>query len=111
MFVISDKIKQRLEFLNISQAELSDMVETLPATISNLVNNKMKMIPLDLLYKVCKVLNLSIEQVIVDNKKIDKEKLYPTQQQLIIEIKELSYELSEKISQLEYVKNVYDKNN
>lgn len=87
------------------------MVGTFPATISNLINNKIKMVPLDLLYKICKTLNLSIEQVIIDNEKIDKEKLYPTQQQLIIEIKELSYELSEKIAQLEYVKNIHDKDN
>ncbi len=110
MFIISDKIKQRLEFLNISQSELSEIVETAPATISNLINNKIKMIPLDLLYKICKTLNLSIEQIIIDNEKVDKEKLYPTQQQLIIEIKELSYELSEKVAQLEYVKNMFDKN-
>ena len=68
MFVYNqERIKERLEIQNLTQAQLSEMVGVSQSTLSQIFSGRQKTVNLDTIYKICKILNLKINEIIIDD--------------------------------------------
>lgn len=89
MFIINTElIKEKMDNKNLTGAIMAEKLNITPGAFSILVNNKGQSINLEHAFKICKLLDLKIEDIIIDNK------ISHTSQDLLNEI----YYLTEKLN-------------
>ncbi len=82
MFIFNDQlIKERLEEKGLSQAEFGEKVGLKPASVTRMLQNKQKTISLEIAYEVCKLLNIKIDELIID----DNPNSYKIEEQITLD--------------------------
>ena len=63
--MIKSKLKVLLAENEITQQQLADKIGTRQATISNICNNNIKQIPVDIVNNICKLFNCDISDIFI----------------------------------------------
>lgn len=107
MFAINEYyIKSVMNEKGITQGELAQKVNTNEATISLLLRNKQETINLELVYKICQVLGLKINEFIIEKSDPNKK---TTEDEVLMELHK-SIERAYQVSKLhQKIRSSYNK--
>jgi len=74
--ILGERIKEKREGLNLSQAELSDKINMGRSSISNIEKGKQQT-PLHIIYDICRILNIDIQSLLPTFSEVEQRKSKP----------------------------------